>query len=283
MSNESYHAETDSLSCSQLKVFCKSKRDYYEQFITGLMPKKQSTRGMVLGTICHAMLLERKSIDDVVRRYPESCLKSDGAINSKPARAFEEQIAPVIAVKDDVYEQAITICEAVLSTESVNGVPSLGDILRTGAQFEQRIDAEVDGVKCRCKPDIHAVLPDVVSIHDLKFVERIYPDDWWRTARMLKYWLQAAHYSRIAQAVYGKPATFRFWAVSVSYPYRVQMYQYESRSSEIANEYHADKLAEFRRCLESGNWHDSWDSNGVITPWDVGSNDDGELVQWEAE
>lgn len=278
MSNSSYHSETDSLSASQLKIFRKSPRDYYEQFVTGKMPKRESTLSMMLGTICHAMLLERKSIDDIARCYPTSCLNVNGGLIGAKARDFEEKIYPVLAIKDDMYEQAIQICESVLATQSRNGVPSIGDVLKTGAQFEQRIDAVLDGVACRAKPDIHTELADVIPIHDLKFCERMYPDEWWGIAKRLQYWLQDAHYSRIAMERYKKPVTFRFWAISVTYPFRVQMYQYDDVSREIAMEYHSKQLAEFAACKASGSWEDRWDSTGTISPWEVGANESGDIM-----
>lgn len=281
MSTEAYHAETETLACSQLKVFCKSRTDYREQFITKRMERQQK-KCLDRGGICHAVVLERKPFSDVMELYPKSCLKKNGSLNSKPAKKFAESILPRIAVKLDMYEQVQEICDAVVNSTGKNGVPGLGDILKSDAKFEERLDATIDGVRCRCKPDIHADLGDVVVIYDLKFVERVYPEDWWRLARRMGYAIQDAHYSRIAEAVYGKPALFRFWAVSVNYPYRVQPYWYDERSRlEVARNYHSQKLQEFAACQESGDWSDTWDSSGTIGPWDLGANDEAEMTEWE--
>lgn len=275
MSNASYHDETDSISTSQFKVFCESPAEYHGMWIAKTIPLKESTGYMNTGTVIHGNLLEKKPIDDLVRAYPTSCLKSNGYLNPVPAAAFREKIQPLIAMTDQDIEQIEKICKSAMNSP-------LGEILRSGAKFEQRLDAEIEGVKCRCRPDIHTVLEGLPIIWDLKTTERIRPDDWWRTAKMMGYAIQDAMYSLIAESHYGtERSTFRFWAIETVKCLRVQPYWYDEHSREIAKDYVRGKLKEFAIRNETKSWSDNWDSSGVIGPWDFdNTNDDGEMVAW---
>ena len=277
MSDASYHDETDTISCSQFKIFCESPLEYHETFITKRMKKRKATNAMKLGTIEHALCLEKRSIDDICRAYPTTCLKTDGALNPKPAKAFAEKIWPLVAAKDEQIERALIIHENVMKSE-------LGDILRLDVQFEQRVEAVVNDVPVRCKPDIHSVVEGSnVVIYDLKVTERIRVDDWWRTAKQLKYFIQDAFYSLIAESRYGVPATFRFFAIENLYPYRVKPYWYDDRSRELAQEFVRNKLNEFKSRKESGDWSDNWDGSGTVSPWDLDADNDGEIVEYEGD
>lgn len=269
----SYHTETDSISCTQLKLFCQSPLEYYETFETGLMTQKKPSSQMVLGTVLHSMLLEKKSLDAIVREYPTSCLNSNGGLVGKSAKAFCEKIHPVIAMKADEIEQAQEIYRRVMNSK-------LGDILRCDNKFEQRVDAVVDGVKCRCKPDIHSIVDGVSFIYDLKFTEEIHPEPWSRLAKRLGYSIQDAHYSRIVEAKHGIPTTFRFWVIEVVAPYRIKPRMFDPHSRQVAFDYHAKKLAEFKACKEKKEWGDNWADTLTIGPWDLGQSDDNETVEW---
>jgi len=276
MSDASYHDETETLSCSQFKIYCESPVEYYETFVTKRMKKREATNAMKLGTIEHALCLEKKAIDDICRAYPTTCLKANGHLNPKPARAFAEKIWPLIAATDQQIEQALMIQENVMKSE-------LGDILRLDAQFEKRVESVVNGVPVRCKPDIHSVIGESGTIWDLKCTARIRPDDWWRTASQLKYFLQDAWYTLGAQAKYDVPFQFRFWAIENKFPYRVAPYWYDDRSREIAQEYVRNKLDEFKQRQATGDWSDNWENSGSVTPWQLGANDDGEIVAYEGD
>lgn len=275
MSSEAYHAETESLANTQFKIFVESPAEYHGVFVTKTVKPKKTTKQMSVGTVVHAMLLEKQDIADIARCYPSSCLNINQGLIGKNAAAFEELIKPIIALKDDEYERCIKICEAALRSP-------LGDVLKSNAMFETRIDAVVEGVKCRCKPDILAVIEGVPVIWDLKTTERIRPDDWWSTARQMGYGIQDAFYSLCAEAHYGtSQSTFRFWALETVGCLRVQPYWYDDRSREIARYFVRGKLKEFAVRKESKNWQDNWDSTGTIGPWDFNQGSDNELVEWE--
>lgn len=272
--SESYHEETDSLSCTQFKLFVHSPLEYYHTFITKKLAKKEATRFTEVGKVVHAITLEKKSLDDLVRVYPSSCMnKKDGLIGSAAAE-FREKIFPVVAMKEDQIEQIEKVVAAVYSSD-------LGPIVNSGAKFEERLDAIVEGVACRCKIDIHSVFEDMVRIWDVKTTERIAPADWNRTAKQFGYPIQDAFYSLIAETHYGLPSVFRFWAVETVKLYRVETRWFDERSREIAKDFVRKKLKEFAARKESGNWNDGWEPTMVVGPWDFNEGNDDEVVEFE--
>lgn len=271
----SYHEESDTLSTTQFKLYCASPVEYKSTFVDRTLPPKSSTNATETGTVVHAILLEKKHIDEVVRAYPSNAFKSNGHLNPGPANEFSEKIFPLIPMKQEQIDQVERICDRALKSE-------LGPVLKSGATFEQRLDAEIEGVKCRCKPDIHTIIDGQLFIWDLKTTERIRPDDWWRTAKMMRYAIQDAFYSLVAGQVYGTKAIFRFWAIEVIGNHRVQPYWYDDRSREIAQSYVKEKLVEFAQRKAEDNWSDNWEPSGTIGPWDLGQSDAGnELVEFE--
>ena len=257
-----------------LSVFCDSRLDYYHQFVTGLMPRKAPSKPMVLGTIVHAMLLERKLVTDVAILYPNECYKKDGfSINPVPARAFEDANPGKLAVKEEVMDQAELICESAMKS-------ILGPVLSLDVEFEQRADAVVCGMPCRCKPDIHS--PKLGLVYDLK-VGQVKPNDFHRSAKRFKYWLQAAFYVDILSTLHNRPFTFRFFAIEPTFPFRVQMYEYDESSMETAHKFSQDKLRELKACQETGDWSDQWSPTVVLGPWDLGENEESDKVDWSEE
>lgn len=277
MASQSYHDETETLSCSQLKVYVSSPREYQGVFIDGDIPKRKPTLAMNFGTACHAILLEKKPIDDVIRVYPRYCLNSNGGLIGKKAKAFQEKIGPIIAMKEDDAEMIAKVCTNALKSP-------LGEIIQTFDMFEQRVEAVLNGVPCRCCPDIHGTPPGQKGvIYDFKFSADIHPDRWFHNAKKLGYHVQIAHYSRICEAYYGIPFDFAFWAFETKPPFRVERRDFDQRSVEIAKEWHEKKLEEFRISKATGDWSDRWNNTGTISPWDVGANDEGEVTSWEED
>lgn len=270
-----YHDETSTLSRSQFDVFLESPEEYEGIFLTGKLPKRQRTAAMDLGTICHAILLEKKKLDDLVRVYPGRCLNRNGGLIGAKAKEFRQKIFPTIPVKEETIEQVNRIVDSVLNSE-------LGELLSGPFKFEHRLDANIEGVDCRCKPDIHHLMPDVSTlVYDLKFTEMILPDDWWRNAKNFGYAIQDAFYSLVAGKHYNAPVTFRFWAIETTGLCRVKPYWYDQRSREIAVDFVKRKLAEFADRKARNHWKDDFNQSGSIGPWDLGQNDLDEIVEFE--
>lgn len=262
-STDDYHSDTSAISKSMLSVFAASPLEYYHQFITGLLPRKKPSKQMKIGTAVHAMLLEKKTIDEACVSYPYSCYVGD-RLSSAKAKSFDQKVSPLVAVREDDMRAIQKIVENAKAGE----FGKLLELHSDQAVFEKRIDAEIEGIPCKCRPDLLILLSDQAIICDLK-VGVVKPDDFWRNAKSFGYSLQASHYSKIVQKEYGLPVTWRFWALESTFPYRVEPYWYEDRSMEIANDAHRDLLRRLKKCYDTGNWSDNFEHEKVLNPWDV--------------
>lgn len=266
-STDDYHSDTSAISKSMLSVFMDSPVEYYHQFITGLMPRKAPTKRMKIGTICHAILLEHKKIEEVCVQYPYSCLGVGDKLISGKAKEFEQRMAKdgLIAVKED----SIRVIETTIRNARASEFGALLDLHADNAKYEVRIDEEIYGLKAKCRPDIHIVLADQVIVPDLKF-GAFKDEDWKRVSNRFRYWLQTAHYSAILEKRYQRPVSWSFWAFETEFPYRVGPKRYGPRSIEIAANEHKNQMKALKQCYDTGIWKDHFQTEIELDPWSIG-------------
>jgi hypothetical protein len=268
-----YHSDYSAVSKTMLNLFCKSRLEYFHTYISREMLPKSVGKPAMVGTILHAMLLEDKAFEELVLPYPESVLSSDNKIVRSRADAFEEDNPGFIYMKEPECDAILCTVTRVLANEQ------LATIVRQANHREMRFDATIEGVDCKCKPDIVCDLGDKVVIYDLKCMEQVDPDSWQRSARRFRYWLQDSHYSSVLEHRTRKPVQFRFCVIETTFPYRVQWKWYDPVSRETARDVHRGYLKSLRECMESGEWGDEWPSVCVLTPWDVEVEPDNAEVQ----
>jgi hypothetical protein len=264
----SYHRDYKRVSKTMLGHFLKSRFDYYRYYVAKTESPPAPKRVMQVGSAIHSILLDRTSIDDVVAVYPASCLKSDGSLNPKPASKFREDHPDHFIMKDADYDLVHDTCEAVRKHE-------LGTLIdHPDAVFEvpKQWTCKVSGLDCRMMADFYTELDDRVICYDLKTTEDIYPTGVARTCKVLKYWLQDAHYSAGLEAIFGKPVFFKFWFVEINAPHRIAPYEYDPRSREIAASSYQKVMVNLADCYATGDWADEWEKTTnqlVINPWEV--------------
>lgn len=275
--SDSYHKNYRRVSKTMLGHFLTSKDDFNRYYVAQTDEPPAPKRQMVIGSAVHAMALERKVFSDICAIYPESCFKSNGAINPKPAREFERENA-------DKYVLRANDAETVLSTVDAIENHALGQLLATPeAVFEQQYEWTDDksGLDCRMMVDFSIDMGDHVLAYDLKTTERVYPADIKRTCRQFKYWLQDAHYSSGLETIFGKPVTFVFWFVEVKHPYRIARWQYNQIGRDNANTAYRSAMQDLAKCYASGDFADEWttETNWLdLNPWEVGADSEGEVA-----
>lgn len=270
---DDYHSDFSSVSKTMLNMYLESREDYYLTYITRQMQPKQPKQPMLIGTVLHAMLLEDKPLDSLVLCYPDSCLKSNGDLNGKPAKAFREDNPGVICFKQEDYQRIAEAAEAVMKRHD-----SLRRAIRSAIAREARFDATIKGLPCKCKPDVVLDQGNIMVAYDLKCQESVHPNSFKRSARNIRYWLQDAHYSAVLREYFGKPVAFRFCCLETKFPYRVQWYWYDASSRETARDEHKRILTELKECYDTDVWGDRWDNVVVLDPWDIERD---ELVEVE--
>lgn len=272
MSNE-YHEDNSHLTKTALSVFCDSPQEYYLQFIAREMERKQATREMSTGTVLHAMLLENKKLEEVIGIYPESCLKSDGALNWKPAAQYRADNPDKLG-----FFKAQAAEDIQIVYDAVKDGP-IAEAIEESSHLEKEFRAMLYGVRCKCKPDIAGDLGEYWVAYDLKFMDRIYPGMFRRSAKSFRYYLQDAHYSAVLSEISGKPTVFKFIAVETQFPFRKQVYCYDPRSREIARDFHRKKIEQLKECQSTGDWSDRWSGDLIVNPWEVEGCGADELVE----
>lgn len=262
MSENDYHQCFDAVTRSAVKVYMDSPYDYYLTYVARSMTRPEPSRAMEAGTLVHRILLERVEFDDAVAIYPESCLKSDGSLNPKPAAQFREDNSGKVCLKDD---KAIEIYRAVNAAR----LSVLGPILGGNHSFEDSYITTKHEIALKCKPDICAELEDRIVIYDLKCVDDISAGLFHRNAKRLKYWLQDAHYSAVLSES-GKPVEFRFFALELRYPFRVRAYEYDQHSRQLAAQKHDEIVRQLAASYVDDHWPDTYDGTLILSPWDIG-------------
>jgi hypothetical protein len=236
------------------------------------MQPKRATAPMLKGTVLHSILLENKKLDDLVLVYPTDCLNARGGLIGARAEDYRNAHPNHVCLKYDEYDGVAGAVKAVL------GRYDLCQVLEQATSKEQRFDAALDGLPCKCKPDIACDVGDYIALYDLKFSEKVDPDSWRCMQKSLALWMQDAHYSRVVAERFGKPVQFRFWNIEVEPPHRVIPRWYDTQSRERAFQTHRSKLLELAECYESNEWGDNWDPVSVLSPWDLAASDD-EMVE----
>lgn len=264
-----YHVSTEHVTRTQLKTFIESREDYYHQYVKKDVPREEPSKAMLDGQVLHAVLLESKPLVDIVVPYPKFCLKSNGAINPTAAREFEANNAGKYCVKLDEFERLVKLIDAVSQTE-------LFHLVASAHCREHTFFGEFEGRKIKAKMDFVGELDEAVCVYDLKFVENHSPALFTRNCRRLRYWLQDAHYSAVMRANTVKPVRFRFCAVECAFPYRLNWYEYDPRSREIANDAWARAMNDLISCEASGEYVDSHQHTLTVERWDLGDLADAE-------
>lgn len=260
-----YHMDYASVSRTMLKLFRQSRVEFNLTYNTRELPPWEPTPPALLGTVLHAMLLEDVPLDDLVLWYPQDVLNVRGGLIGSRASDFREANPGRVYMKEQDYDGIESAVKSVLSR------PDIGAMLNAATHKENRFDAEVFGLPCRCKPDIFADMGDYLAVYDLKFSKNVDPDSWRRTSKRLALWLQDAFYSRLLQAKFGKPVQFRFCNIETKAPYRVQWYWYVAASREMAFDEHKRLMFDLKHCYETGVWEDGWASECILEPWDFNS------------
>lgn len=271
--SDSYHNDYSHISRTMLKLFRESRLEYHLTYVTGQRKPKEPNKPMLTGTVGHEILLKGRKLDELVLCYPGNCLNGNGGLIGARAEAFRNEHPNWICLKHEEYDGIEGFVKAVRSRDDIR------QVLENATSKEKRFDAELDGLPCKCMPDIACDLGDYITVYDFKFSEKVDPISWRRTSKRLALWLQDAHYSRVLAKRFDKPVQFRFINVEIVPPHRIQWYWYPPASRELAFSEHRKDLLDLAACYDSGDWSDNWTSETELSPWDFRTED--EMVEVE--
>jgi len=250
LTNEQYHADTTHISASGLKLFIKCPALYYAAYLDQSRRPQESTAAMDLGTAFHCAILEP---DEYENRF------------SVLPKGFKKQGKDNVALYDAIIDAGLT----PITASDHESVVAMADAMRANSltqylinipyTVEQSIFAEVNGVKCKCRPDL-LIMPDTDPLYpdglivDMKSAKDASPDGFGKQAWDLGYHIQAAFYRRVFYTKHGRLPRFIFGAVESKYPHLTKYHEDPDDLSEYAAEIVTEALQLYKQCLTTNTW-----------------------------
>lgn len=183
-----YHIDIDPISKTQLAVFYDDPEQFRRIYIDESLSRPEVGRAGLIGKVVHGWLLEQRPLSEMVVRIPDDCLSKSGSIVRARLDAFlgSSTLMPVKAAVYAELEHAIS--------EWGPQLQAMFDGAESSTAFEHIVDATVDGVRVKCRPDVWVTRGPLHRLHDIKVSDRIDDRSFARSAREYKYWMQDAHY-----------------------------------------------------------------------------------------
>ena len=272
LDNESYHADTASLSSSGAKLLlppsCPAK---FRQRMDGPKEYKQV---FDFGTVTHGLVLGEGG-DYVVLDPEVHGLKGDGKVADNPRatamwKAAEEQARKdrKTPISKSDYERA-TEMAAVVWTH-----PLAGEILGAKGQAETSLYADdpKTGIRLRARPDwmTSAYEPSRLWIADYKTTVTAAPHDFSRKAADYGYHFQAAWYINVAKLLGLDPnPRFIFIAQEKEAPYLVSVTEFDDEAIEEGDRLVRQAIDTYAHCMKTGQWpgYDEGITQMSLPPW----------------
>lgn len=159
-------------------------------------PQQQSDVADI-GNAVHCKLLEADKFDDQFRKMP--ALDRRTKAGKEAAEAFELSMAGKTVFSADDYDMVTAMCDSAMAH------PVAKYLLTEPGVSEESIFFEVDGVKCKCRPDRRLfndkIVVDVKTCDDIEKFSYSISD--------YRYHVQDVFYSEGVEQLTGEP--HRFW------------------------------------------------------------------------
>lgn len=244
LTNAEYHAH-EAISNSKLKVFRKSRKLYFEQFVRKSLCVPTSP-AMQLGSIVHAIALEPDRVSELYAVAPECDRRTkDGKATWQ---AFVETTPDSVeVVKAEVFEQAREISTALLRNQVVKQLLTLDGPTEHPVFWTDQIT----GLPCRGKFD--KLCRDGLIV-DLKTTQAATPDDFVRAIVNYGYDCQAAWYCEGYRRLFGESPDFVFIAVQTEPPYEVGLFDLTPDDLRRAKELNDRTMDALAFCQANDAW-----------------------------
>jgi exodeoxyribonuclease VIII len=205
---------------------------------------------MDLGAAFHCAILEPDEYNNRLSVLPKG-FKKVGKDNAALYDAIID--AGLTPITNSDHESVMAMAKAMRAnklTQTLFAIPHTA---------EQSIFAEVNGVKCKCRPDF-LIMPDMEPLYpdglivDMKSAKDASPDGFGKQAWDLGYHLQAAFYRMVFYTKFKRLPRFIFGAVESKYPHLTKYHEDPDDLGEYAAEIVTEALQLYRQCLTTGIW-----------------------------
>lgn len=239
MTNEEYHRRDELSNTGNNTIIDESPAhfQYYRQ-----NPPEQ-TAAMITGTVVHTATLEPERFLDTHVAMPECDRRTKAGKEFYEKFIIENHGKTVMSAP--TYHQVFGMIGSVMAHKSAKAILQKN-------HNELSFFAELEGVKCRCRPDI---LREGRLIADLKTTDDAGFRGFQKSFANYKYHRQAAFYCDLVAQITGETYdTFTIIAVEKHAPYAVQVFVIDEASIEKGREEYQRGLAVYRECLLTGKW-----------------------------
>lgn len=260
LSNEEYHAHTESISRSAIMEFEKSPYHYWAKYRNDTMPKEEPTQAMIFGNAFHTLILEPEKFNDLYApEPPKVLLKNVGQEKYDEYKKLCKEIETSNRIiLTDVEYLTLKCMEKALKNDSK------AMALIEGAAYENSFfwrDKE-SGLICKARPDI--MHPNMFC--DLKTCADASYRAFQRATVDGGYHIQAAMTRDGVREVTGKDITnFIFIAIEKKYPFAIAIYILDETVMDFASEKYKKILLEISHAI-AHNSFSSYEPQTLILP-----------------
>lgn len=215
ISNEDYHADTEFISSSGLKLMHKDPRKFHKEYVMGERQSFANSAALDFGSYLHCAILEPHLLDKEFAVF-QGIQRRGGVF-----KEFEKQHEGKVIITNVQAQKAQQLLNNFYDSNVVIGEQgndkevSLSSFY-SGGYAEQTVTAVINGVKVKVRSDYRKEFEDFGSINDIKTTGDII-DSIHSARRVCDIWgyhISAALYVDVFTAVTGKPHDFYFTFLS---------------------------------------------------------------------
>lgn len=193
-------------------------------YLFSIKYEKQATETMKLGSAIHSLLIEPDNFNRDFLVMPELNLRTKEGRETKAKLELENKDKTILS--NDLYIQA-TNCANVIKESEFN------NFFKNG-YGERSYFGEIDGVKCKCRPDYIVNDRGRAFIVDLKTTGfgGANPNEFSRKVANMGYYIQAAFYLELIEDI----KNFFFLVIETEPPYMIGLYDLDNVSLDYGRE-----------------------------------------------
>lgn len=236
------------LSSSSLGEFAKSPEHYLKYLV---QPRTQ-TPAMLLGSVCHLLVLEPDKFDDNyfvidIEQRPEQAKGMTSNINKKWKQKLIEENEGKDLLTEDVLAQAKLIVERLKQREKA------WQMIKYCQEREVKRDWKYAGINCTGRIDLESD----IYIADLKFVANADPEEWIRKMFYYNYPMQGGMYVDAAAGGkydYKNPKDFYFILIETEEPFGVSIVKLNKEIIDYGVRTYRELVRKYKWCLAKNIW-----------------------------
>lgn len=240
ISNKEYRA-MEGISSTDLKRMAKSMA-HFHYFKEN--PDNSDSPALLFGRAAHKMILEPYDFDNEFSVIP-SCDRRTKEGKEKYENFLKDSEGKDVITKD-VYEKIVSMRDALYST------PYCKKLIY--GEHEKSFFWNEDGLTMKIRPDSYGKIGTMNIIVDYKTCTCAETETFMRDAIRLNYDLQAAHYKKGMETIYGEEFEFLFIAQEKEPPFAVNILQADEFFMKSGTEVRQSLLEDYKECLERGEW-----------------------------